>query len=640
MAESKQKRCPKNCLKYFPVILWLLVFIMINTQTVFGQTINVNINPSIIKNNDFAQLLGGYLSTRGNLNPASRFDISNPKIVTEARKTFPQPPEFPNPVVMRTQSYKMLDTDYFAITDGEVEDIIKFCSQANCDPMFGALGEGNVETHNGMTGRVIDVSEVAIKKRANFVKNKCQQYFNDNRHCRHWDIGNEPPSPKQNCDYYVTSLIPTAIKAVKSEIPDAVFHAPELYSESAKVRNGSQYLNYTIGECIARGLQTTDPNLKIEAFSSHWYPYSCYSTQISGTYSAFNIDGNAILKWQGFGGTTESMLYPHSIMSTFNSWINNYDVTKNSAISIGELNPMASCHDVSQRADEAKVTEAVNTTWGGAFWHLDLLGIMAEAGIKYVQKHIYISGGGGTYELMIYNQGNVFKTSPYYAYQFYAQNFGRRVVESNSNNPGIVNSHASLDKDGNLRVLLINKSGSGFKPNSLISERTVAEPKTINLRISNFNPGQTGEAYLFKVPVDFVQKVQFTESSLFKTQTNIPVSDNFSFTVPAYTAVIIKIPASGSPSPSQLTPAPTSVIPTPTSTPAPLSLNFKAGFNNLVLGSTWPVGRSLSSLPADCSLISHWENGFFESFKRTGAPSEVFVSGQRYYILCNQSVAW
>ncbi len=205
-------------------------------QAADGDTITVTINPAVIKNNDFAQLLGGYISTRANLNPTSKFLLSQPSVVDAAKKMFPQPPEFPNPVVLRTQSFHMLSNDYFVITDAEVEDVIKFCSQANCDPMFGALGEGVIETHDNMTGKIIDTSAAAIKKRAEFVKAKCQQYFGDDKHCLHWDIGNEPPSPDQNCYFYATDLIPTAIRTIKQVIPNAIFHAPELYLDSAKAR--------------------------------------------------------------------------------------------------------------------------------------------------------------------------------------------------------------------------------------------------------------------------------------------------------------------------------------------------------------------------------------------------------------------
>lgn len=486
------------------------------SKFVLAQTeVTINVNAGVIKNNDFAQLLGGYINTRGDLSPSSRYTLSLQPIIDEAKKMFPQLPEFPNGAVMRTQSSKMLDNDYFAITDAEVEDIINFCSQANCDPMFGALGEGPLETHDGVTGKIIDTSPDAIKRRVTFVKNKCRQYFGDDQHCLNWDIGNEPPSPGDNCGYYGQILIPQSTRAIKEIIPNAVIHSPELYLDSAEVRGEP---GVTIGECIMRTLQNTAPDLRVDVVTTHWYPYACTTVPL-------NITGNSILNWNGNGGPAyQKMTYPIDIVTGMRPWMQRYSVSQNSAIGIGELNPMGNCHGLDA------VTERLNITWGGAFWHLDELGIMAEAGIKYSQKHIHISGSGGTYESIVVSQGRPLKTPAYYSYRFYSQFFGKKVVDSSSSNPENLNSHASIDKDGNIRLLLINKS----HPGSSIKAR-------INLTGFSLN-GSVGEAYKMTVPGFGESPAGFNAEGVYSTETNVSVGNTFDYDVPAYTAVIIKIP--------------------------------------------------------------------------------------------------
>lgn len=500
----------KVLLPFFFLILLLPLFL----KPVLAQSeVTINVNAGVVKNTDFAQLLGGYINTRGDLNPGSKYILSLQPIIDEAKKMFPQAPEFPNGAVMRTQSNKMLSNDYFAITDAEVEDIINFCSQAGCDPMFGALGEGPVETHNGVTGKVIDTSPTVIKQRAAFVKAKCQQYFGDDRHCLNWDIGNEPPSPKSNCEYYGRILIPQSIRAIKEIIPNAVIHSPELYLDSAKVREEP---NVTIGECVMRELQNTAPDLKVDAVTTHWYPYACTTTPL-------NITGDLILNWNGNNGPAyQKMTYPNDIVAGMKPWMQRYSVSQNSAIGIGELNPMGNCRGLDA------ITERLNITWGGAFWHLDELGIMAEAGIKYSQKHIHISGSGGTYEAIVVNQGRALKTPAYYAYRFYSQYFGRKIVESLSANPENLNSHASIDKDGNLRLILINKS----HPGATIKAK-------INLSAFNVSSAM-GTVYKMTVPGFGETPSGFDAESVYSSAA-ISTGRNFDYVVPPYTAVIIKI---------------------------------------------------------------------------------------------------
>jgi len=531
--------------KIFLLVLLLLFLFWYRRETLAADSeITVTVNPADVKNNDFGQILGGYINTRANLDPSSKIVLSQNSLINEAKKMFPQSPEFPSLAVMRTQDYPMLDNDHFVISNSEVEDIIKFCSQAGCDPMFGAVGEGSTETINGMTGKIFDYSPAAIKARASFVKQKCQQYFGDNSHCLHWDIGNEPPSTPGSCTDYGTNLIPNSMRAVKEIIPSAIFHTPELFLDSATVRSSSE----TIGECIARTFNSNSPDLKIDVFTTHWYPYVCSGTPL-------NITGETVLNWAGNGGPAyQKITYPKNIVSGMSSWLRKYPATQGSVIGIGELNPMGNC------TDSTDSTRRLNLTWGGAFWHLDVLGIMAEEGIKYSQKHIHISGGGGTYEAIVFANNVVSKTPSYYAYRFYSQYFGHKIVGSQSSNPTTLNSHASIDKDGNLRLLLINKS----RP---------ATPQRVNISLSNFNAANIGAVYVMKIPTYSESPPGFNPENplIYSTINNVPVGNNFDYTVPEYSAVIIKVPRQGG-SPTDTPGANPTSTPGLNQTPSPTSI--------------------------------------------------------------------
>lgn len=577
MLEKLRFLYPYKFLFLFFIIFCIVFFVFLKNNFFYRFSSNqiynldqadiiVNINPLNIKSNDFAQLLGGYIDTRGNLDPSSKFILSGNQVIQTSREIFPQTAEFDVPVVMRTKSYFMLSNDYFALTDEEVEDVINYCSQANCDPMFGAHGEGSFAERDGMKGLLIDVTEGAIKKRAQFVKDKCFQYFGDNNHCRHWDIGNEPPSTPQNCDYYGNTLIPTAIRAISSVMPDAIFHAPELYLDSSLVRDS----NITIGECIIDKVNKVNSNYRIGVVTTHWYSYVCGPSN-NRNLSALNIDGNAVLNWNGFGKNIEKMTYPYSIINTM-SWLNKYSTTSNSVIGIGEVSQMAACDDRIESDPEIKsqvsVTKRVNGTWGSSFWHLDILGIMGEAGIKYSQKHIFI-GTNANYSLLNYNtsNGTVIKTAPFYAYSFYSKYFGKKLIESSSNNPSIVNSHASIDKQGNIRLLLINKSGSGSKPNSTDGNNGLASSKTVSINFKNFSAKNNVDIFTLKIPGDFNSRE--VNGNYFSENKNV-VLNNSVFNLEPYTAVIIKFYRNDGV--INNTPIPTTVVsatPSPTKTPTP-----------------------------------------------------------------------
>lgn len=510
--------------------------------------ISITVDPQKVKNDDFAQILGGYVDSRSSLSPYSKFTLSFPSLINEAKKMFPQPPEFSNPAVIRTKNNEMKTGDCFVLTDEEVEDIIKFCRQAGCDPMFGAVGEGPVQTceiwGEEVRGKITDTSYEAIKKRATFVKTKCQEYFGDDKHCLHWDVGNEPSTVPSVCLGFGKNYLPTAIRAIKEVIPNAIIHTPELFSDSAQVRDSEE----TVGECIIRNLEQTDPTLKVDVVTTHWYPYIC-----SGSPTALNVDGNAVLKWDGFGGPAyEKMTYSYDIVAGMSDWMRKYNVSKNAVIGLGELNPMAGCFRDPEKTDGSQTTLKVNLTWGGAFWHLDVLGIAAEAGVKYIQKHVLIGGAAPQYVAIQVANGQVIKFPSYYAYRFYSQYFGKTIVESRSSDPPTVNSHASVDKDKNLRIILINKSGSGFKPGT--ENPPPAVPKKVKISIVNFEAEDKGEAYLLTAPHDFKYYSDVLppvdENEIYKTQSNIPVGNNFEYTVPPYSAVIIKVPCHVTPTPT------------------------------------------------------------------------------------------
>jgi len=153
---------------------------------------------------------------------------------------------------------------------------------------------------------------------------------------------------------------------------------------------------------------------------------------------------------------------------------------------------------------------------------------MAEAGINYSQKHIHISFSGGRYEAMIFSQGRIIKNPPYFAYRFYSQYFGRKIIKSTSSLPQYLNSHAALDKDGNIRLALINKTQSSQKA---------------RVNISNFQAENLGTSYTMKAPKDFGESpADFNENTVYSVSQNIPLGNNFEYTIEPYTSVILKIP--------------------------------------------------------------------------------------------------
>ncbi|MGB9911575.1 MAG: hypothetical protein ACPLKP_03185 [Microgenomates group bacterium] len=131
-------------------------------------SVNINIDPKIIKNEHFHQLLGNYI----NLTTGSFFqDFNNQEFINSAKQIIPQAGE---PPVMRL---------YWDLTNSQIIQIINFCKEVNCDPMFAFSDNLNLNDPQ--------IRE-QIKVKIRFIKNSCETIFEDNNHCLHWDIGNEP----------------------------------------------------------------------------------------------------------------------------------------------------------------------------------------------------------------------------------------------------------------------------------------------------------------------------------------------------------------------------------------------------------------------------------------------------------------
>ena len=162
-----------------------------------------------------------------------------------------------------------------------------------------------------------------------------------------------------------------------------------------------------------------------------------------------------------------------------------------------------------------------------------------------MQKHIHIRNGGGTYEAIVVGSGRIYKQPPYYAYRFYSQFFGKKIVEAVSNQPETVSSYGSLDKDGNLRIILINKSGAGFKAGGAPSVSAGTLKVRISIPQSLFIAGSQGESY--KMTARFTDGPLLPINSLddenfYEKQTGVPTGNIFDYDVPAYSAVILKVP--------------------------------------------------------------------------------------------------
>ncbi|MFA5828525.1 MAG: dockerin type I domain-containing protein [Candidatus Shapirobacteria bacterium] len=537
--------------------------------------VGVSIQADQVKNNDFAQLMGGYLLNRGNSrDPGSATSLNSSGLINAYKGMMPSSvngAEFDSGTVVRVHSFQNMEpNDYFGLTNDEVVDIIKFCKATGCEPMFGAYGLQDAKTTMDIGGGVMitgyqaDTSYEKIKARAKFVKDQCKAVWGNDNHCKVWDIGNEPPANQGNCDYYGKTLIPTATKAVLSEIPNAVFHAPELFRYESKVKDTSTMLT----ECIIDAVNKTDPNVRIDMFTVHWYPYTCGEGD-----SVYNVDGNALLKWDGFGVASQKMTHPYSIVSGTRAIMEKYGTTRGARIGVGELNPSGACVTSSSASEGEKITAKVNQSWGSAFWHLDEMGILAEAGVSHISKHTHVAPGSGVYTVIMMGSSNPILLPNYWAYRFSAKYFAKRVVGSTSDKPQLVNSHAGIDKQGNLRIMLINKSGSGFKPGgSPPSDVGAARGVSVRINLANFSySGQQAEVYkLTAYGNNFADGTKPTdESQVISAAGSIGIGREFEYTVPAYSAVIIKVPGSGGQ--SYPTAVPTTAPPygDPTSTPRP-----------------------------------------------------------------------
>lgn len=480
--------------------LFLIVSFLFSSfsSKVSAQGITININPRAIKNNDFSQLLGAYLAK--GINQWNLQDFSDQNFIDAAKQILPQPPA--NPPVMRLADFSI----------GEVGKIATFCKNVNCDPMFGFYDNDQK-------------SDNEIKAFVSGVKNTCDSVFGDSRHCRNWDIGNEPaqncykPSQFANGFYRLATII-------KGVMPEAKLFTLELDYYAKKIQaGGCSYSEVnvncpetiTVGECILRILDKKTPQIKIDVAQTHWYPY--YAGHIEDNL----VNGLSILSFngitQGADSQRQKMTDVFTSFNNINSYLRNYEVSREAAVGFGEISvgafPSAAAYPN---------IGGINAKWGSTFWFLDELGMMAEAGYKYAQKHV-LNGVAGFGLLGLH--GERIPTS--YAYEFYAKYFGDRVVETTCSNPAVLNAHSSLDREGNLRIILINKS-SGQRQTALIN-------------LADFNAGTNGQAYILRIPGggDF-NRMSSNETGVVIETRSVNVGQSFSYDVDGYTAVILKVP--------------------------------------------------------------------------------------------------
>lgn len=529
---------------FFASFILILIILTAKTSFVYGQeTINININPHSVLNEDFTQIKGGYIGER--YDPSTLIDLTNSNLINSLKQIIPQDAD---PPMLILTNYYLMYPGSPALTDESVKSLIRLCKEVNCDPIFSPLG--------GQQPPYADAGK--MRSRVQLVKEECQKVFGDDKHCLHWAIGGEPSTPPDSCTNWA-NLIHQAGLIVRDIIPNAKIHGLELFEYAAKVRGTEEI----VGECIIRKLNQKTPKVKIDYLKTHWYPYLGELDVKNRTFT----DGNKILSWEGdsLSPRLRKMLYPYDVVRDMKAWAQKYEVSRDAEIGIGELLPWAAGHqygNIYQDDDIPKgccwlkqnyqssltliggcdpclyqtkaeipsscqnrcsvpanfPTRRTHVNWGGAFWFLDELGIMAEAGIKNVQVHTFVTA-------LIGGEGGL--GAPAYGYNFYNRYFGKTIVESSSNQPAVLNSHASLDKDGNLRVILINKSTKG-------------EAKTVQINISGYKAEAKGEAYILNVPgADFNSEDKNVQV---RTESNLPVGLNFSYQVNGYSAVIIKIP--------------------------------------------------------------------------------------------------
>lgn len=593
-------------------VIFFLFLVFSSYFPVFSQEIQININAATIKNSNFYQLLGGYLD--------HNVDLENPELIASFKEMLPQDKE--NPVVVQTSPTTKFSW-VVPLNDDHVKKIIRFCKEVNCDPMFAAI-----------TVQFKSVEDV--RQRVRLVKNECRQVFGDDRHCLHWDIGDEPSSVPQACEDLADWIHKSGL-VIKEEIPNAILQVLELYNLTAKVRGTEE----TIGECIVRKINEKTPKLKLDVLKMHWYPYS-------GEYDILRRNptkGNEVLTlWEGKYHESQSFLYPRTIVQFMSDYAQKYEVSQGAEIGIGELNLSDQFMDYASVVSEDDIipgccwlrknyksdltlncdkidpcsiltgqkplccgagrcsckipsnfeTKRLNLTWGGAFWYLDVLPIAAEAGIKYIQKHTYI--GNAAFDII----GPTGKKTPTgEIYKFLSRYFGKKILETSSNDPALVNAHSALNKDGSLRILLINKSVKG-------------EKKNLRIKINNFTINGPATAYIIRVPNNDFNSEDTTNLQVEKKE-GIIVSNEFNYEIEPYTAVILKI--GGQEKEGE-------------------KINLKAGFNLITWQKEWGEGIEIKSLPLTCPFVSFWENNWFSNLAIPLITNGNFIPEKKYYIFC------
>ncbi|MEM5777352.1 MAG: hypothetical protein QXJ06_02790 [Candidatus Aenigmatarchaeota archaeon] len=440
------------------------------------KDIIINIDPSIKLNDNFALLLGSYL-------PPRYVDFSKKQVLEYAKDVLPQPPY---KTIVRTPSPTFRDNGYK--DKNFIRTILNFCKEVNCEPMFAVIEDANYAKTSEFKTKLSEFVDT--------VKMECKNILG--HECVYWDIGNEPPNyPHGYNDYSI--LFANTVPIIKSKIPNAIIFGLETYSHpTIKARDDeSKYM-------VERFLEFLGNN-KIDVVQVHWYPNLC---NIDGG----NIKPEDLIKWTR-EKERQSISYAKTFPKELYKVMKKYTSSKDAVLGVGEMNPKAACE--SQRDSS---TSKLNEVHAASLWYADVIGILAEEGVKYIQMHALL---GPRSDFSLINTNIQQKTPPAYTYEFYSKYFGNIIVSSQSNKPDVLNVHASIDEKNNLYIILINKDQND---------------KEVTVYIKNYNlPTNIGKVY------------KLYGSSLSSTDTKIEyvgeinVDQIFNVKVPTFSAVIIQI---------------------------------------------------------------------------------------------------
>jgi hypothetical protein len=244
---------------------------------------------------------------------------------------------------------------------------------------------------------------------------------------------------------------------------------------------------------------------QVDVVQVHWYPYLCQ-------YDGDDASPEDLLRWTATP-ERQSISYASKFPTQLYSVFSKYESSKNSVLGVGEMNPKAACEGTSRTSS----TGRLNEVHAAALWYADVLGILAENNVKYVQMHTLINRRADF--ALITDKPE--KTPPAYTYELYSKYFGNTIVFTQSSSPNILNAHSSIDEDGNLYIILINKDKRDL---------------SVEVNIKNYNlPNNV--AYVYKL----VGSSPSSSDTRIEYAGTINVDQVFQLTVPKFSAVLLQI---------------------------------------------------------------------------------------------------